>query len=34
VVIGELNQWLAQIPGRPTKAGSPISILQHSESGI
>ena len=34
VVIGELNQWLTQIPGRPTKAGSSIPILQHSESGI
>jgi chromosomal replication initiation ATPase DnaA len=34
VVIAELNRWLAQIPGRPSKAGSPIPILQHSESGI
>jgi hypothetical protein len=34
LVIAELNQWLALIPGRPKKAGSPIPILQHSESGI
>jgi hypothetical protein len=34
VVMAELNRWLSQIPGRPNKAGSPIPILQHSESGI
>jgi uncharacterized membrane protein YccC len=34
VVMAELNRWLSQIPGRPNKAGSPVPILQHSESGI
>jgi hypothetical protein len=34
VVMAELNRWFAQIPGLPKKAGSPIPILQHSESGI
>ena len=34
VVIAELNRCLAQIPGLPRKAGSPIPILQNSELGI
>jgi hypothetical protein len=34
VVIAELNRCLAQIPGLPRKAGSPIPFLQNSELAI
>jgi hypothetical protein len=34
VGIAELNRWLAQTPGLPYRAGSPVPILQRSESGI